>query len=583
MCLFLPMPTSSFRNLILAVVCFTSVLGARARAQWVSEKYDLEEGWNAIWLSHDVSHGEIGDLLPGVVEEVWRWNPLPSPSRFIQTPALPVQPDTQWLVWRNGFPTQSTMTRFGANAAYLVKVADGSGGLELTLPGRPVPPRYRWASSGLNFFGFPVQEPEDVGVRNFESFLGFSDEVAAGTGIFKYVGGLLGDNPVPVTAPLFEPLERGRAYWVKSSRYSEYYGPLRVGVAASGFAFGDAGEALAMRLRNVTEVAVDATFALISSEAAPAGETAVAGDVPLRMRGAFDPVTGRHEYESFAAPQVVPLSPGEEVEVVFAVDRAAMGGDAGDLFQSVLEVSDSLGQTRIDLPVSAETTSRSGLWVGAAVVSSVDQITAAPAPLGDGTAEVEVTTDADADAPTEFPLRLILHRDDAGAVKLLQQVYVGLDDAGETVVATGEAALDGAELSSARRLSSATFPLEAVVLAEEGDVGLTGSLSFEVVLAHSAASNPFVHLYHPDHDNKGAQFGPVLLGEGIESYTVRRAIDLTFVDDPAELGIGELGWGSTVLGGRFEETVTGLRAQPITVKGQFIVYRTSGVGTLTEP
>jgi hypothetical protein len=114
------------------------------------------------------------------------------------------------------------------------------------------------------------------------------------------------------------------------------------------------------------------------------------------------------------------------------------------------------------------------------------------------------------------------------------------------------------------------------------DLGLSGTASFSVVLGHTAASNPFLHTFHPDHDNKPAEFTPGPLPEGIESYTVSRAIDLNFVADPAALGLSSPGWGSTILGGDYQEVISGLRAQPITVKGKFVLHRLSAIGDLVE-
>jgi hypothetical protein len=131
---------------------------------------------------------------------------------------VPVIADTAWLVWKRGFPTDSTMTKLAGNAAYLVKVADGTADFTLSLTGKPVPPRYQWASSGLNFFGFPTKAPE----TNFETFLSHSNEISAGDDLFKYIGGPITANPLEITAPLLEPVTRGRAYWIRSSEFSEY-------------------------------------------------------------------------------------------------------------------------------------------------------------------------------------------------------------------------------------------------------------------------------------------------------------------------------------------------------------------------
>lgn len=578
-------------SLGLSAIIFAA-LGTSARAQWVTESYPLKAGWNAIWLSQDASHQTIQNLVPVTVEEVWRWNKLASNTQFTQSPAQPVQPDTQWLVWKNGFPTQSTMNKFGANAAYLIKVADGTPDFTLQLTGKPVPPRYRWASSGLNFLGFPMQTPDSVPARNFETFLSYSAELSAGPDLFKYVGGPIVNNPEQITAPLFEPVSRGKAYWIRSAQFTNYYGPLHVTISPSAFAFGDTGTALAMRIKNVTEQSVDAVLSPEASVSPPPGQSALAGSVPLRLRGSLNPSTGQFDYAAFTAPTVLTLGPGEERDVVFAVDRATMGGTPGDSFQSLVRITDSLNISRVDLPVSAVTTLRSGLWVGAAVVNKVDQITAAPGPLlPDGQGTVDESTDADADAPTTFPLRLILHRSDGGALKLLQQVYVGEDNSGNSIIADAESHLDATKLSTARRLSSSTLPLGEKVLGTGADLGLSGTATFDFTLAHDAPTNPFLHTYHPDHDNKNAQFGPFVLDTGPapdflvrspESTSVKREIDLTFSNDPASLGLSDLGWGSTVLGGTYTEIITGLRAQKITVKGAFVLRRVSDIPTLTE-
>ena len=64
--------------------------------------------------------------------------------------------------------------------------------------------------------------------------------------------------------------------------------------------------------------------------------------------------------------------------------------------------------------------------------------------------------------------------------------------------------------------------------------------------------------------------------------TVARSVSLAFTGDPSALGLSDIGWGSTILGGSYSETLTGLRAQPITVKGTFVLYRVTNIPTLTE-
>ncbi len=571
-----------FLRYIFAIVVVFSAT-SRGLAQWVSEDYPLKAGWNAIWLSLDVSHGSIDDLLSGetAIEEVWYWNTTASSTQFTQSPATPVQSDNQWLIWKRGKPTESTISNFVANGTYLIKVADTSPDITLNLTGKPTPPNYSWSSSGLNFFGFPMQTPDSVTDRNFERFLSFSNTLSTAADIFFYDGGALESNPVRVTAPRLKAVSRGQAYWIQSSQFTDFYGPLRVTTGNAGLNFRDTGAVTTLKIKNLTNSQVTATVTPAVSAVPPTGEDANAGPVPLQIRGELDPTTGNFEFEDFDSAETFDLEAGEEVEIVIAVDRSTMTGNPDDVFQSILQVTDSEKISRVDLPVRAVKTSLSGLWVGTAIVNQVDQITAAPAPVGDGTATVDVTTDADADAPSAFPLRIILHRSDNGTVNLQQQVYIGENTSGNTIIAAEESELDPEKLANARRLSSASFPLDEKVVAT-GDLGLTGEVTLSSVLAHDAQTNPFVHTYHPDHDNKDLQFSTTPLLAGDESYTVNRDIKLIWEADPDELGISDLNWGSTILGGDYEETITGLRAQPIKVKGTFILYRVSDIATLIE-
>ncbi len=549
-----------------------------ARAQWVTENYPLKAGWNAVWLVQDAGHDSIDNHLaayPNIVE-IWRWNTAASTAQFTQSPAQPVQPDTQWLVWRRGFPADSTLAILGANSAYLVKVADAVQDFTLSLTGRPVPPRYAWSSTGMNFFGFPMKTPDSTADRNFERFLGFSGTISAGPDIFFYNGGPIESNPAAAGPPRLRAVSRGLAYWIRSTQYSDYYGPVRVSCGADGLSFGDAGSTQTLRVKNVTAGPLNVTLSPAASQSAPAGQPPVAGQVPLRLRGALNPQTGQFTYTTFTAPVSRSLAAGEEAELIFTVDRALMGGAPGSVFQSLLRVEDSLNISAIDLPVSAVTTSRSGLWVGTALINKVDQITAAPAnPAAsqeDGT--TAVNTHADAGAPSEFPIRLIFHRSDSGELKLIQRAFLGESPGGAPVVAVSESALNPAKLAGARRLSSASFPLKLnESAAPGGDLGLSGSATFEFMLDYKAATNPFVHAYHPDHDNKDAEFSITPVPEGKESFSVTRNITLTFASDPSALGLVEPAWGSTVLGGSYEESITGLRAQAITVKGAFVIRR----------
>lgn len=574
--------TSKLKVILIAfVACFNS----QVEGQWVEENYALKAGWNAIWLSHDTSHATIDNLLMDAIpiEEIWHWNTLASSTQFTTSPVAPVSIDTQWLVWKRGLPAETTMSHLVANGAYLVKVADSTPNLNLTLKGRPVPPDYPLSSSGLNFIGFPAQEPESVTARNFTTFLSFNQDFDSAPDVFSYRGGPIENNPVKVLSQLFEPVTRGKAYWIQSDRYSEFYGPLKVTVASNGLDFGATRRAVSLRIQNITTNPVTATLTpAASATPPPSQEGPIAGQVPLRIRSALDPTTGGFTFDALSAPADYLIESGEEVEIVFAVDRSSMAGAPGTSFQSLLQVTDSEQMTRIDLPVRAITSSRSGLWIGEASLSQVDQITAAPAPLPNGLASVDVTTDADADAPAEFKVRLIIHRADDGTVKLLQQAYLGKGLSGETIVTPDPSLLDPTALADARRVSSSTFPLDQKIQGSGADLGLSGTTSFTSLLPYTASTNPFVHTYHPDHDNKDRQFSATLLPSGVESPDITRNIELTFLADAPGTSIDDLAWGSTLVGGDYQEVVSGLRAQDITIKGSFVLQKVSPISSLTE-
>ena len=152
-----------------------------------------------------------------------------------------------------------------------------------------------------------------------------------------------------------------------------------------------------------------------------------------------------------------------------------------------------------------------------------------------------------------FPLRLIVHNDGAKA-RLMQRAYVGLGLAADVVVATQQEFLAPESLEAARRVSS-------VLPATEGNVpwDFTGSLAqgetvtVNVNLSYDdQQSNPFLHAYHPDHDNLKADFAGTQ-DQGGESYTVQRRLRLT-VKTPAD-DFESLTRGGRTLYGDYSETV----------------------------
>ena len=374
----------------------------------------------------------------------------------------------------------------------------------------------------------------------------------------------------------------------------------------------------------------------------------VSGAVPLRVRGGLDLSSAQYTYtplNTSTSPFTVTLAAGASTELVFLVDRVAMGGTSGQLFGSLLRVTDSLNHTSLTVPVTALAGDFNGLWSGVAMVTDVSQIQGATeveaktavatatvaagkvtgflmsstgafytAPpiitfAGGGgsgaaatvtvlngvlqeftitnggsgyTAAPTVTFSAPLGSPTAatttgFPVPVLLHRSVAGDTYMLQQAFIGAN-AGRVSLATAENLFPTGTVPTSR-VSVASLPNNSVILGT-GQLGATGAVSFKVELGYNNDANPFVHRFHPDHDNLDARFKD-LLPEGRESLTVKRAIILTFLTSLP--GVTDPAWGVTMLGGSYVETVTGLRAVPITVRGVFILNRVSDVASILTP
>ncbi|MCZ7639111.1 MAG: hypothetical protein M5U12_25500 [Verrucomicrobia bacterium] len=141
----------------------------------------------------------------------------------------------------------------------------------------------------------------------------------------------------------------------------------------------------------------------------------------------------------------------------------------------------------------------------------------------------------------------------------------------------------------ARRYSTVAFafpkPLE---MAASGNFGeADGVFTCPVVLPYDDPRNPFVHRYHPDHDNLSERFEPEppIAGpagpETTESWTITRNLRLRFTaDDPR--APGQPGWGDNQIGGLYEETIQGLHASDLKVSGVFRLHRASDVPVLND-
>ena len=611
-----------------------------SRAQWLTQDFALQAGWNSVYFHVDTSHATIDQLLaasPGhPIEEIWLWTPSPSDANALTTQQSPAEAQ-YWAHWTRGGGPADNLSRLYGNVACLIRT---TADFTWRVAGIPVAPTYRWTVSGLNFIGFPslTDNGGPLFTNYFAPNLGLLDSGTWST----YEGG---NSSTPASLTSFDTarVQRGKAYWVKSptESFNRYFAPFEIESPGSqGLRFDESGSRISVRLRNVTRETRTVRLVRVESEARPAHATAqqpaVRGPLPLLVRGdrEGDLFEARHKALPLeSSPQTWTLQPkgdvGSEIEIVVGVDRPRLSGNPGDYYAAILRFTDADGLARIDVPASAVKASTAGLWVGNAILSSVDHslvpyakatnavhFTNVLASLGraenqdgfhyewvSGTGRIlvfntnttppihgrylrlgdEKTTPGTTARP--YPIRLIVHHDGTSQARLLQAIYHGPDTGGQTVLATAQSALDPAKLAAARRISSVHFPIRTN--GWNFAWTLEPGTSAQVLVAldrNDARSNPFVHAFHPDHDGIQPDYKS-LQESGAETYDVDRTITLAV--DPTSDDFESRTEATTTKRGNYWELVSipgrggsGVPAKEYGCSGAFELRRISDIPSL---
>jgi len=582
---------------LLWVVCLPAL------GQWRTETFELKAGWQAIYLKVDPGlDTNIGVTLAAFpdVEEVWRWNPSGLDARIFDDPQNPVT-GPEWQIWKGTNLAASTLHVWYPNSGYLVKVADGAADFQLSIKGAVTSPDTRWRTDGLNLLGFPSNPTTPPTVENYFAPGLINPE----TQIFGYVGGdLVSEQNPALLTPRFATIKRGVAYWVRTEKYADYDGPLRVRAAiGEGLDFGSNRTVVRVILTNRDDDPMTAVLMPVASEPAP-GTNAVPAAVPLTFGIDTNGVTN---FEPFGGQRLISLQPGETLGVSIGMDRiAAAGGNIGDLLQSLMKVTDAGGLTEFYLPVRGEVVGLGGLWAGKAEITRVqnqlqffekDPVTGAYLSATNQTSNhvpqyIPILTNGNALVETNinrtaqtFPLNLILHVDANAIPRLLGSVYYGIIAEGTNNVpiaglSLGQGALMDKYLKSAVRMSAVHYPIRMNLPMDQGDgvIGVGTRVRGQVGLAPGDSNNPFIHTYHPDHDNLDARFEKKL-PEGVESHQIDRTIELIFDMDAG--GVTDPAWGSSLLTGTYTETIAGIHKNPIAISGIFAIRRVTDISTLT--
>jgi hypothetical protein len=347
-----------------------------ARAQWKTTTYALKGGWNAIYLNGDAPQDTLENLLPAGVIEVWRWNTNPTQTQFAQSPLIPSAGTPEWSVWKRGLPLESSLSQLFGQSAYLVRCSgNATNSYSVSLKQSLRMPASSWVRNGANLLGFPSFKNGSTFPTFASYFATFPAAIASNAKVFKYVGGDLGaGNPLQVFSPNNERLDATQAYWFSAEVAGNFVAPLEISPSsANGISFGRSGSVVTVRIRNRTANAMTLTFTPEVSEAAPAGQAAVVGAVPLTRR-TFNAVSLQWTETAFSSPFTEAIGPQGSLELNFGIYRAAsaMSAAAADaLFASFVRVTDSANLMDVRIPATARKSSLAGLWIGDVSLTNV--------------------------------------------------------------------------------------------------------------------------------------------------------------------------------------------------------------------
>jgi hypothetical protein len=555
-------------------------LAVSARAQTITQSFNLQAGWNSIWLEVAPANNDVDAVFGGLpLEAVWTFQRRLSAVDYIQNVNEPLWNRDQWLVHVPSDRVESINNNlfavFGLRA-YLVKLTAAA---TLNVTGRPVFRGIPWVPDAYNLRGYPIDPTVPPTFHNF--FRHSSAHFNAVSNRLERIYKLNGTGSWMLAGP-GELMQRGVAYWTYCRGNSDYQAPLQIAVnGVDGLEFG----------RNVD----DSTLGLINRT--DSSSTAILRDLftptPLAY-GRFNPSSGL-QWLDLPASFSTNVGGGAEALLRLAVRRGALPSEN---YESLLEIRNGTG-TRWFVPITAQRQAGApagaaryaGLWAGNITINAVSQ------------AHNPTNNTTPTPAGGDFPLRLLLHVDNGGVTRLLRdaiqlrQPPTSTNDAnGLAVQATPERfllvtderlipSLTGSVLRDGelvgRRLSTAGFDFptaaDANFVVLTGNFGGANAVTGNFDIPPMFGRNPFLHRYHPDHDNLDVDFETFKA----EAYKITRTFELRFSSTNPS-GATAADYGYKVLAGTYRETVTGLNKAPIIASGTFRLNRVSEIGVLNQ-
>lgn len=571
-----------------------AVAASVAQAQWIEQKITLKKGWNAVLLKVNPAESTCAAVFNNPNVKVVSWY-----NREQRDDGTGIAPTVTMLNWYPANAAASTFGRVVGGASYLIEAAANT---TLTVKGTPARPRTKVWLGESNLVGQWL--PASVDAFYTDYYNGFLDRLTGNP--FYTVNATTGDEQLfnmSAKIPAAQP-----AIWLetKGAGTADWMGPLQVTLSTAGdiLDWEDDTGVRRVTVKNVSEVARPVRLTLGNSLTPPAGQGSLAGGVSLlREDTDWDAGFPRAVYKPCTFPLVTNLAAGASVVFGFRPDLQTMRSADG-AYQGVLTLDDAgvklngatLARGTVEHKIGLRVRGRladarlpTGLWYGSVLLTGVNRARPMSA--------VAVSWDPDKIQPANqpFSFRLIVHVDASGKAQVLKEVFAASEtesNEAPVLLTSREDAVNyraGHPQAKIRRLSSANFPFFGQPQAMTGGTFAKAdqSLSCDFVQLWNDKVNPFVHDFHPSHDNKyfrnkvmhDKDNGDSGVGD-FESWSVRRKLTLTFsAADP--LG-DNVDWNGTVTGGTYREEVSTLHKTPILTEGSFRLTRIATTPTLTR-
>lgn len=606
-----------------------------ASAQNITQTLTLQPGWNSVYLEVTPTNPALSAVFGSVpIDSVWTFAARSSAIDFIQNPSEPVWNRDSWLLY---VPTnrpesfQNNLFTLQANVGYLVNLSNAVP-VTLNVTGRPSLRRAAWVPDAYNFRGFPI---DPANRPTFQSFFAPSPAHYS-AGALQRIYQLNNSGQWGLVNP-GDLMSSGMAYWVFTKGASDYVAPLTVSVEiGDGLDFSKDANELSLVLQNrtsvsqtafITDTAAPAPNPLSYFKLSPSDgvqwfnlPSPLVRTNPGSASQTLRTSVRRQDFDAEFYQTVLAISDGAGTRLLVpvAAGKTLATGAQGSGLAGFKGAAQSHGL--LSAPDEAKT--HAGLWVGNAIINAVSEphsgtlvtnasrgytltlvtndnfsVTTNYVPNSVTRTNVSLATTP---VKNEFGLRVLLHVNTNGETSLLKEVIQMWQDGtytndsqgalvpavpGHYVLVTDDARIaqfQGATLRDGvpvgRRLSTVNFDFASGsannFLSLSGAFAVGSVVSGGITLAPDFPTNPFMHKYHPDHDNKNANGDTK-----IESYQVTRTFSLEFAPPPTN---APPDYGYNRIDGVYRETLSGLHRSDIAVSGTFTLTRMAVTGVLNQ-